>query len=77
MSVCVDLQGNHAVPSDDSDLKESLFEFVLLTCTESKNREMQGNDDFQPFFGLITCTVARLQLRKEHESRESRHSKRC
>ena len=29
---------------------------------------MQGSDDFQPFFGLIASTVARSQLRQEHES---------
>ena len=55
------LPGNHALPSDDSDLKQ----FV-----ESKNREMQGNDDFQPLFRLIASTVERSQLRKELEPRD-------
>ena len=27
---------------------------------------MQGNDDFQPFPGLMASTVARSQLRTEH-----------
>ena len=66
----LNLPGNHGLP----DLKQYQFEFVLMTRLESKNREMQGDDGFQPFFGLIASTSARSQLRKEHESRKIQSS---
>ena len=53
----LNLPGNHALPSDDSDIIHYQFEFELLTRPQSKNREMQGDDDFQPFFRLIASTV--------------------
>ena len=65
---------NHALPSDDSDLNHYWFEFVFLTRPESKNREMQGDDDFLPFFRLIVSTVERSQLRKELEPRDIQSS---
>ena len=60
--------GNHTLPSDDSELKHYSFKIVLLTCPESKNREMQGGYDFQPFFWLFAAAVERSQLRNENSN---------
>ena len=35
---------------------------------------MQGDDDFQPFFGLIASNVARSRPRQEHDSRDIQSS---
>ena len=45
-TVCVDPPGNHAVPSDDSDLK-------CYYSKTARRREMQSIDDLQLFFGLL------------------------
>ena len=45
-----------------------------MTRPESKNREMQGDNDFQPFSRLIASPVERVQLRKELEPRDIQSS---
>ena len=73
----LNLPGNIALPSDDSDLNiihSNLYYWHAQSLITSKNREMQGNDDFQPFFRLIASTVERSQLKKEPETRDIQSS---